>query len=148
MRFTLDTNVLIYAIDRDAGAKHKTASSILAHAAEKDCVLTLQSLSECFVATTRKSLMPQADAAGYVADLQAVFDIVAADADSLNNAIEAVRDAGFSFWDAMLWATAKAAGCACILTEDIPSRPRFGGVDFVNPFTKASAATVTAILEK
>lgn len=52
--FTLDTNILIYVVDRNAGAKRRLAAEILTRAAERDCRLTLQSISEFYSATTRK----------------------------------------------------------------------------------------------
>ena len=44
-RFTLDTNLLVYAIDRDAGERHQQAVAIVDRAVELDCVLTLQVLA-------------------------------------------------------------------------------------------------------
>ena len=45
--FPLDTNVLFYAMDRDAGKRHKLAMKIVDRASVFDCVLILQSLSYC-----------------------------------------------------------------------------------------------------
>ena len=48
-RFSLDTNILVYAVDRDAGARHEAARSIMLRAAQADCLLTLQALGEFFL---------------------------------------------------------------------------------------------------
>jgi predicted nucleic acid-binding protein len=53
-RLTLDTNILIYAIDRDAKDKHERAISIVDQSISLDCVLTLQALCEFYAAATRK----------------------------------------------------------------------------------------------
>jgi hypothetical protein len=45
--FPLDTNVLFYAMDRDAGKRHKLAMKIVDRASVFDRVLILQSLSYC-----------------------------------------------------------------------------------------------------
>lgn len=54
-RITLDTNILIYAIDKNAKAKHRKAMEIMEDAMYQDCVLTLQSLSEFFAVATKKT---------------------------------------------------------------------------------------------
>jgi predicted nucleic acid-binding protein len=45
-RFTLDANILIYAVDGQAGARHATALAIVERAPARDCWLTTQTLSE------------------------------------------------------------------------------------------------------
>ena len=67
-RFTLDTNLLVYAVDRDAGERHHRAIDIVDRAVDQDCVLTLQVLAEFFHAVTRKGKLPIADAAERVKD--------------------------------------------------------------------------------
>jgi predicted nucleic acid-binding protein len=57
-RFSLDTNILVYAADLAAGERHERALEILDRAVRRDCVLTLQALAEFFHVTTRKQLRP------------------------------------------------------------------------------------------
>jgi predicted nucleic acid-binding protein len=45
-RFTLDTNLLVYSVDLDAGARREAALCVVARTPDLDCWLTLQSLSE------------------------------------------------------------------------------------------------------
>jgi len=89
-RFTLDTNLLVYAIDRDAGERHQQAIAIVDRAVEQDCVLTLQVLAELFHAVTRKGKMPIAEASEQVSDWQIMFPVVAADRQALTRAMSAV----------------------------------------------------------
>jgi predicted nucleic acid-binding protein len=97
-RYTLDTNVLIYAVDRDAGKKHEQAMDLIQNSVTADCVLTLQSLSEFYHATTRKGKMPQKEAHGQVQDWITLFPVQAASVHTLNKAIIAVEDHSLSFW--------------------------------------------------
>ena len=53
-RFSIDTNILIYSIDKDAGTRHEDAQELVDALADEDCVLTLQALAEFFHAVTRK----------------------------------------------------------------------------------------------
>ena len=133
-RFSLDTNILVYAVDRDAVARHEAAKSVVARAAMRDCILTIQALAEFFHATTRKKLLTPTAAADFVHDWLSVFDTAAADQAVLAEAMETLQSHSWSFWDAMLWATVKQAGCAAILSEDMQDGRKLGGVEIVNPF--------------
>ena len=52
----------------------------------------------------------------------------------------------FSFWDAMLWTTARQAGCRLLLSEDLQDGQTLGGVTCVNPFAPRNATLVAAAL--
>jgi len=145
-RFALDTNVLVYAADRSAGARHKAADKLMQEAADRDCFLTLQSLGEFFHATTRKGLASVKEATMYIEAWQEVYNVIAADASCFSAAIEAVRDHKLSFWDAMIWATVKHADCAFMLSEDMQNGRRLDGVEIVNPFLEESEATLKKLL--
>lgn len=133
-RFTLDTNVLVYAVDRRAGAKHDQARALLPRAAASACILTVQALAEFFHATTRKRLLEPARASAFVFDWLEVFEVTAADRHALVDAMNGVREHRLSFWDAVLWATARQAGCVALLTEDQQHGRYLGGVQFIDPF--------------
>jgi predicted nucleic acid-binding protein len=132
--YSFDTNILVYAADWRAGRRHEVATDLLIRAVGTDCVLTLQSLSEFFHVTTRKGLLSVAEAVVNVDDWRKLFRVVAADESALPDAIAVVRDHGLSFWDAMLWATVRRAGCGLLVTEDLQDGRSLGGVRFVNPF--------------
>ncbi len=133
-RISLDTNILVYAVDRDAGGRHARAAAVVDEAVDLDCVLTLQALSEFFAVVTRKGKMPVGDAAAQVEDWQMLFPTVAAKPTALKHAIAAVTEQSLSFWDAMLWATAREAGVTVLLSEDFQHGRELGGVRFRNPF--------------
>ncbi len=145
-RFALDTNILVYAADRNAGDKHKAADKLMQDAADKDCFLTLQSLGEFFHATTRKGLASVEEATAYIETWQGVYNVTAANSSRLNDAIEAVLDHKLSFWDALIWATVKQADCAFILSENMRNGRRLDGVEIVNPFLEESGAILNKLL--
>lgn len=72
-RFTLDTNVLYYYLDTGAGPRHRRAIQIVERAVAVDCWLTLQSVSEFYVAMTRKGVVPPARAAAVANDWLEAF---------------------------------------------------------------------------
>lgn len=145
-RFTLDTNILIYAVDRRAEARHDDANRLMQAAAGKDCPISLQVLGEFFHATTRKTLATADQAVAYTNIWQRVFDVIAADLSTYNEATDYVRDHDISFWDAMLWATARQAGCAFILSENMQHGRRLGGVELVNPFDGTASTIVERLI--
>ena len=146
-RFSLDTNVLVYAVDRDAGERHDWSRALLGRAARRDCVLTVQALAEFFHVTTRKNLLPIARARAFVRDWLDVFQVVSADTAALVDAMDAVEEHRLSFWDAMLWATALHAGCSAILSEDLQDGRRLSGVEIINPFNVDAARRLEPLLE-
>lgn len=137
MRFTFGTNVLVYAFDRNAGERHLRALELVGRARGRDLVLTLQSLGELFRTLTRpKYALDPARAARIVEDWREAVPIVAADPSCLADAMSAVTDDRWSFWDAMLWATAKANGCRVLISEDGQDGRLYGGVAIVDPFAR------------
>ncbi len=146
-RFSLDTNILIYAVDRDAGERHKRSKEIVARAALHDCVLTVQALAEFFHATTRKNLLALSHAGTFVRDWIDVFRVVSATDTAFINAIEGVEEHRLAFWDALLWATARQSGCSAIISEDMQAGRRLGGVEIINPFADDSEARLASLLD-
>ena len=145
-RFTLDTNILIHAVDRDAGERHERSKELLGRAAQRDCVLMVQALAEFFHATTRKKLIEPSRASAFVRDWLDVFQVASAADAALVDAMDAVAEHRLAFWDAMLWATARQSGCSAILSEDMQDGRRLSGVEFINPFT-ADAARLAPLLD-
>jgi predicted nucleic acid-binding protein len=133
-RFSLDSNVLVYAADRAAGKRHERALQILDWAVRRHCVLTLQALAEFFHVTTRKRMVARAEAAAQLRDWTTEFPTISADSAALWTALEFVVDGRFGWWDALLLATAERHGCEVVLSEDMQDGARFGGVTVVDPF--------------
>ena len=59
----------------------------------------------------------------------------------------AVNEQKLAFWDTMLWATARQAGCSVIVGEDMQHGRRLGGVEFVNPFASETTTTMATLLD-
>ena len=147
VRFSLDTNILVYAVDVDAGERHERSKELMAQAARRDCVLTVQALAEFFHVTTRKNLLELSRASAFVRDWLDVFHVASADDTALVDAMDAVEAHRLSFWDAMLWATARRIGCAAILSEDMQDGRRLSGVTCINPFAADAAARLAPLLD-
>lgn len=133
-RFSVDTNILIYSIDRDAGTRHVQARTLMDRLPDMDCVLTLQALAEFFHAATRKDKMPAEEAAAMVHDWMEIFPVAVADRRTLVGAMRLKEKESFAFWDAMLVAAARASGVTRLLSEDMQDGRMVGALRLENPF--------------
>ena len=133
-RITIDTNILIYSIDVDAGDRHELSRQFVDEAVDKNCVLTLQALSEFYWAATRKGKMRREDAKAQVVDWQRLFPIIVAQSSTLTMAIQAAISHKLAFWDAIMWATARQNGVDILYSEDFQHGQNIEGVLIENPF--------------
>lgn len=138
---SFDTNILIYSVAPDAGARHQ-ASAVLVERVirSNNCVQPLQTLAEFFNVATRRMAMEPNRAALFVDDWRTVVRVEPASFSDLKDAMRAVRQHGLSFWDAMLWATVRRAGVRVLVSEDFQDGRTIEGVRIVNPFAAHNAA--------
>jgi predicted nucleic acid-binding protein len=131
-----DTNVIVYAYDSTAGAKHDRAQALLERLwLDGKGVLSVQVLQELFVTLTRKVARPvdPGEARAIVADL-ATWSLVQPAASDVLAAIDATIRWQLSFWDAMILTAAQRAGAAVLWSEDFSDGQRFDAVTVRNPF--------------
>lgn len=133
-RYTLDTNVLVYAVDPSEGRKHGLAVEIVDRSVDLDCVLTVQALAEFVAVATRRSMKSRADAVAQARDWLQLFPVAAADARAIDAAYTAVEEGCFALFDALLLATARGAGCTVALSEDMQEGAALDGIIVRNPF--------------
>jgi predicted nucleic acid-binding protein len=145
LRVSFDSNILIYTLSRGE-PRHADAALLLARATRGDCVQTLQSLAECFRVLTAKLGFDPRQARREIEGFRTAFPVCAADATDLDRAMATVERHALSFWDAMLWATARRAGCRVLFSEDFQDGRRLDGVLFVNPFESANRRLVDLAL--
>jgi predicted nucleic acid-binding protein len=132
----VDTNVLVYARDLSEGSKQEQALVWVEHLWEtRSGRLSYQVLQEYYVTMTRKLRpgLPPSDARADVRDLLA-WRPVAVQADLLEAAWRVEARGEVSFWDALIVAAARNAGCSHLLTEDLAEGRRLGGVTVASPF--------------
>jgi predicted nucleic acid-binding protein len=133
-RAFLDTNVLVYADDADAGLKRTKAQALVVSAlATGDAVISTQVLQEYFSVATRK-LSVAAEVAQKKAEVLAALVAITIDADHIIESIKLLRLYDVSFWDALIIHAARRAGCDRLFTEDLQAGQRIEGVEIVNPF--------------
>jgi predicted nucleic acid-binding protein len=144
--FSLDSNILVYAADARDPVRRASAVTIITRAAALDCALTPQSLAEFFNSVTRKGIIPRAEATTQVQRWLRLFQITAGPTgEAVLKAAEASAAGRFQFYDALLLATADAAGCGAVISEDMARGARLGGVDVVAAFDAAGGIAPGAL---
>lgn len=131
----VDTNILIYAHDVDAGEKHPIAKKILVELWEKrEGVLSVQVLHEFYVNVTRKISKPLAkQLARAVVRTYEAWCVETTTAD-IEVAFRIEDEARISYWDALICAAALKAGAERVLSEDLNAGQKISGVLVANPF--------------
>jgi predicted nucleic acid-binding protein len=134
----VDSNVLIYAHDLDAGVKNRKAAGILDSLWDlNQGVLSTQVLQEFYVNVTRKIVRPlPRKSARAVVDAYALW-CVPTTAAELITAFRIEDEARISYWDALIVAAALKAGATHIFSEDLNSGQVIAGILIENPFLSA-----------
>lgn len=132
----VDTNILVYAEDRDAGDKHTIARDLVADLWRSgEGVLSVQVLQEFFVTVTRKMLRPLGpDKALAIIEQYLTWRVVENTGDLLRESIRLASTLKVSFWDALILQAARMERCTRLWTEDLNHGQRLGDLTIVNPF--------------
>lgn len=125
----IDTNVLIYA--QGTGTKSETARQVILDGG----IISVQVLNE-FAAVLRRKFRLEWDViVDALADVRAALGPVQLiDVEIHSRAVALARSHDFSFYDALIVASALAAGCGTLLTEDLQAGRRIARMTIVNPF--------------
>jgi predicted nucleic acid-binding protein len=132
----VDSNVLIYAHDADAGVKQQRAAERLAELwANGFGRLSTQVLQEFYVNATQKMKTPLArGTAREVIRNYAVWVESAITPSTLLRASEISEAWKLAFWDGMIFAAAEQEGAEQLLSEDLNHGQIVAGIKVVNPF--------------
>ncbi len=132
----VDTNILLYTVDLDAGSKHYEAIRVVSDLWNRGAgAISTQVLQEFHVNATRKLRRPlqPAEARELIAEYAewTVHTITPQDVMDASRLHEADT---VSFWDALIVVAAQRAGATVLLSEDLQHGRRFGTVTVRNPF--------------
>lgn len=134
----VDTNILVYAEDRDAKTKHEIARDLVVQLwDDRDGVLSIQVLQEFYVNVTRKLKKPVTSARALeIVGEYLTWTVVENTGRLLTDAIVLQQRAQLSFWDSLIVQAAIDAGCDRLYSEDLSAGQKFGSVTIVNPFKR------------
>lgn len=132
----VDSNILIYAHNADAGVKHRTAAAVLRELWEsRNGCLSTQVLQEFYVNVTRKIRQPLSRAsAREIVRNYALWVREPITADTVLRAAELEEAVRLSFWDSLIVASAEAQRAKELISEDLQHGQLIGAVRVRNPF--------------
>lgn len=132
----VDSNVVIYSMDRLSPEKRRDAQAWLRQLGPSDqIVMSPQVLNETYaVLTLKHHLDPVADGVRAVLARFERWVTAPLDFDTVMAAWALQDRYGLRIWDALLLASANAAGCTHFLTEDLNDGQFYGVVQAINPF--------------
>jgi predicted nucleic acid-binding protein len=131
----IDTNILVYAYDADAGRKHQLARQVLEECWQSDSgAISTQILQEFYVTVTKKlpTSLPKQKAREVIETYHVwpvyrptEFDIVAAS--------EFEEKHQILFWDALVILAAQKSHANVLYTEDLNDGWNIEGLKIINP---------------
>src|ERR1019366_1941460 len=133
-RFFGDTNVLLYSVDPAGGGERELAQQWADALWTSDAGrISWQVLNEFYANAVRKLRAPVQGVRTTVETL-AQWQPTGFGLGALQRAWYWADKAGIPYWDSLIVASAEAAGCANLLSEDFQTGRKFGEVTVVNPF--------------
>ena len=136
VRFFVDTNVIAYAYDVREDGRRERAQEVLATLyAAGTAAISTQVLSELYSTMTRpRSLnLPQDVAEKSVLNYLRSWRVFDVRPMHVLEAMRGVREHKLSYYDALIWATARLNGVPFLLSEDGQDRQYLDGVRILNP---------------
>ncbi len=132
----VDTNVLLYAYDRDAGDKRSRAAATLRELwQDRRGVISTQVLQEFYVNARRKLATPLSRAeAERVLRRYEAWPVAVVEPADVFEAIRIEVRHQLAFWDALIVGAAARLGATVLLSEDLNAGQVIEGVRVLNPF--------------
>jgi predicted nucleic acid-binding protein len=130
----VDSNVILYALDKRQSEKSEQAEDVLRSVIEGGSgVASTQVVNEVASVLLRKY---ERSSLEVVAALQLFrsFHVVAHSLEMTVAAVELRETHKINFWDALIVATAVSAGCRTLYTEDLSHGHKIASLRIVDPF--------------
>lgn len=141
----LDSNVVIYGLDPRAPAKQARCLAWLRTAAKANSLtISPQVCAEARSVAVRKLNLKTEDAAKAILGLLP-FCTAPYGADEVRMALDLANKWRLSWWDSLIVASALAARCTHLVTEDDQSAPVIEGLRIIDPFAVAPEKLLGAL---
>src|SRR3989344_304386 len=136
--FLIDTNILVYALDKQEGAKNLSAKELINRCwqGKDNLAVSAQNLAEFVFVSTKKAKLDFGQAktmVAYIIDFIG-FIKISYSAETVLSAIDIADEFKMSFLDSLLAATMKENGIFNIYTENAKDF-KMPWINAVNPFT-------------
>ncbi|HEY4089223.1 MAG TPA: PIN domain-containing protein [Bryobacteraceae bacterium] len=130
----VDTNIVLYSLDADAGHRYEISIALLSRLlADRSGVVSVQVLVEFYQNAIRKFRMTSEEAETILEDF-ALWRLHCPDYRSVISAVQLQRRYQLAWYDAMILNSAIESGCSVLWTEDFQDGQRFGDLVVRNPY--------------
>jgi predicted nucleic acid-binding protein len=140
VRYVVDTNLLVYTLDRREPEKRERAREVLRRVGGAgSATLPAQVLSEFANACLRK-LEPRPEPEAVRREVERLilaFPVLPLTGPVVLEALRGVREHMLSYYDAQIWAAARLGQVGVVLSEDFNPGAALDGVSFTNPLDPA-----------
>ena len=135
----VDTNVLLYSVDRNEPAKPLRAQQLLnqLRLTAEPTILLWQVLGEVTQQLRRwreQQRLTPAEFTQHLLGFRHLFPLALPTPEAFDHAMVLAERFSLSHWDGMLLGACKAVGATRLFTEDMGASVSIDGVDLVNPF--------------
>jgi predicted nucleic acid-binding protein len=134
-KYFVDTNILMYAHDTSAGAKHERAKALVEELwRDRTGVVSTQVLQELAVNLRKKARKPlDPKATREIVTDYLTWQVIVNGGDSVLGALDLEERYQVSFWDALVLHAANASGAEVVYSEDLADGQTYGSVRVINP---------------
>ena len=134
-RFFVDTNILMYAHDKAAGAKHERAKALVEELwRNRTGVVSTQVLQRLSVNLRKKASRPlDAKATREIITDYLTWHVVVNGGESILEALDLEARFQISFSDALVVQAAHTSGAEVLYSEDLSDGQKYGAVRVINP---------------
>jgi predicted nucleic acid-binding protein len=134
-KYFVDTNILVYAHERSAGAKQQRAKQLLVQLWNSgNGVLSTQVLQELCINLRRKAGNPLSiDDVRLLIRNYSTWEVVTNTPASVLKALDIEMRYKISFWDALIIQAAEEAVASVLYSEDLAAAQFYGTIQVVNP---------------
>lgn len=142
---TIDSNILIYAVDNTQGRKHDIAIEIVERAMTTDLVITAQVIGEYLAVVHRKMPPLLPTAIDQAKQLAILCPPVPTTIDHLAAGALMAATHRLQFWDSVIWQVAASREVRWFLSEDMQDGFSHSGMAALNPLNPANRDIVEAM---
>ena len=135
----VDTNILLYSVDRNEPIKQLKAQQLLSqlHSASEPTVLLWQVLGELAQQLRRWREQKRITSAEFSQHIQAfrhLFPLLLPTPEAFDRALNLAERFSLSHWDSMILGACQAAGATRLYSEDMGAPRNIDGIELINPF--------------
>ncbi|OHX34812.1 hypothetical protein BJL95_12065 [Methylomonas sp. LWB] len=127
----VDSNVWLYAFMDESSPKHQQALTVIA---QPGVTLSTQVVNEVCNNLLRKAGYTEQEIRQTVENFRQRYPIHAVTLDDVRRASELRESFSLSYWDSLVVASAIAADCRIIYSEDMHHGLNINGLQLLNPF--------------